>query len=73
MRAKGILVAALIVGLAHAALAVETCQSPYLPKIVGQEDFVYVWTVGVEGLGDGSDKLVTVAVNPASPDYVIIK
>jgi len=69
MRAKGILVAALIVGLAHAALADETCQSPYLPKIVGQEDFVYVWTVGVEGMGDGSDKLVTVAVNPASPDY----
>ena len=22
----------------------ETCQSPYLPKITGQEDYVYVWT-----------------------------
>ena len=29
----------------------ETCQSPYLPKLEGQEDFVYVWTLGVEGLG----------------------
>lgn len=55
--------------LADAARADETCQSPYLPKITGQEDLVYVWTLGVEGLGDGSDKLVTVAVNPASPDY----
>jgi selenium-binding protein 1 len=47
----------------------ETCQSPYLPKIVGQEDFVYVATLGIEGLGDGSDKLVTVGANPTRPDY----
>jgi selenium-binding protein 1 len=47
----------------------ETCQSPYLPKIVGQEDFVYVWTLGVEGWGDGSDKLVTIGANPARADY----
>jgi methanethiol oxidase len=47
----------------------ETCQSPYLPKIVGQEDFLYVWTVGIEGVGDGSDKLVTIGVNPARKDY----
>ncbi len=51
------------------ALADETCQSPYLPKITGQEDFIYVWTLGVEGLGDGSDKLVTVGANPAHSDY----
>ncbi len=51
------------------ARADEPCQSPYLPKIVGQEDFLYVWTLGVEGLGDGSDKLVTVSVDPARPDY----
>lgn len=51
------------------AAADETCQSPYLPKLVGQEDFVYVWTVGIEGLGDGSDKLVTVAVDPEEADY----
>jgi selenium-binding protein 1 len=30
--------------------------SPYLARIDGQEEFVYVWTLG-EGLGDGSDKL----------------
>ena len=51
------------------ALADETCQSPYLPRLVGQEDFVYVWTLGIEGLGDGSDKLVTIGANPAKPGY----
>ncbi len=51
------------------AAADETCQSPYLPKIEGQEDYVYVWTLGVEGWGDGSDKVVTVAANPARDDY----
>ena len=44
-------------------LADETCQSPYMAKIVGQEDFVYVWTLGMEGLGDGQDKLVTIDTN----------
>ena len=47
----------------------ETCQSPYMAKIVGQEDFVYVWTLGMEGLGDEQDKLVTVDVNPKSSNY----
>lgn len=47
----------------------ETCQSPYMAKITGQEEYVYVWTVGVEGLGDGSDKLVTVDVRPKSKTY----
>lgn len=47
----------------------ETCMSPYMAKIVGQEDFVYVWTLGMEGVGDGQDKLVTVDVNPKSPNY----
>jgi len=51
------------------AFADETCLSPYMAKIVGQEDFVYVWTLGVEGVGDGEDKLVTIDVNPDSPDY----
>ena len=50
-------------------VADETCQSPYMAKIVGQEDFVYVWTLGVDGLGDGQDKLVTVDVNPKSMNY----
>ena len=55
--------------LAGGARADETCMSPYMAKIVGQEDFVYVWTLGVEGIGDGQDKLVTVDVNPASGNY----
>lgn len=40
----------------------ETCSSPDLARIEGQEEFVYVWTLGVEGLGDGADKLVTLGV-----------
>jgi selenium-binding protein 1 len=48
----------------------ETCNSPYLARLIkGQEDFIHVWTLGVEGLGDGSDKLVTVDVNPKSAMY----
>ncbi|WP_198246724.1 selenium-binding protein SBP56-related protein [methane-oxidizing endosymbiont of Gigantopelta aegis] len=47
----------------------ETCQSPYMAKITGQEDFVYVWTLGMEGVGDEQDKLVTVDVNPKSPHF----
>ncbi len=53
-----------------AALADETCNSPYLAKLIkGQEDYLHVWTLGVAGLGDGADKLVTVDVNPHSPRY----
>jgi len=59
----------LAVFAAAGARADEPCQSPYVQKLVGQEDFVYVWTLGIEGLGDGSDKLVTIGVNPARPDY----
>ena len=47
----------------------ETCMSPYMAKIVGQEDYVYIWTLGLEGVGDGEDKLVTVDVNPDSETY----
>src|SRR6188508_3229515 len=54
---------------AHVARADETCSSPYLARIEGQEEFVYVWTLGVDGLGDGSDKLVVVDVKPGSPGY----
>lgn len=50
------------------ARADETCQSPYLQKLTAQEDFVYVYTLGVEGLGDGQDKLVTIGANPARTD-----
>jgi selenium-binding protein 1 len=52
------------------ASADETCNSPYIAKLIkGQEDFVYVWALGVDGLGDGSDKLVTIDVNPKSKTY----
>src|SRR5437667_4930377 len=51
------------------ARADETCSSPYVAGIEGQEEFVYVWTLGVEGLGDGADKLVTVDVKPGSPTW----
>src|SRR5260370_13390031 len=60
----------LVVALAGAARADETCNSPYVTKLIkGQEDYVYVWALGVEGLGDGSDKLVTVDANPKSRRY----
>ncbi|MCZ6642291.1 MAG: selenium-binding protein [Gammaproteobacteria bacterium] len=36
---------------------------------MGQEDFVYIWTLGMEGVGDEQDKLVTVDVNPSSAGY----
>jgi selenium-binding protein 1 len=62
-----VLGAALLV--AAGAGADETCMSPYMAKIVGQEDFIYVWTLGMEGLGDGQDKLVTVDVRPGSKSY----
>jgi len=62
-------VAILSVLLATASPADETCMSPYMAKIVGQEDFVYIWTLGIDGVGDGQDKLVTVDVNPASVSY----
>jgi selenium-binding protein 1 len=68
-RTLGLLGIAAALVLAGPAAADETCQSPYLPKLEGQEDFVYVWTLGIEGVGDGSDKLVTVGTNPARPDY----
>ena len=64
-----------LVGAALAALLLspvrvrgdETCMSPYMPKITGQEDYVYVLTLGIDGVGDGSDKLVTIGGNPADP------
>lgn len=62
-------VVAALVFLSGTLMADETCQSPYLAKITGQEDYVYVWTLGVEGVGDGSDKLVTVDVRPGSTTF----
>jgi selenium-binding protein 1 len=62
-----------LVALAATALpaaADETCNSPYMGNLIkGQEDYLYVWALGVKGMGDGSDKLVTLDVNPASRTY----
>jgi methanethiol oxidase len=64
------LAVAIIAVIAGAARADETCNSPYVTKLIkGQEDYVYVWVLGVDGLGDGSDKLVTIDVNPKSKTY----
>ena len=60
---------AFAVGASSPAKADETCMSPYMAKIVGQEDFLYVWTLGAEGVGDEQDKLVTVDVNPSSKNF----
>jgi methanethiol oxidase len=72
-RARTFATALLVTGLWLSGLppthADETCMSPYMAKITGQEDVVYVWTLGAEGVGDGSDKLVTVDVQPTSPTY----
>ncbi len=58
-----------LLGAASVAHADETCLSPYMAKIVGQEDFVYIWTLGMEGLGDEQDKLVTIDTRPDSSTY----
>jgi selenium-binding protein 1 len=66
------LVLALLLGSVWvvAAQADETCNSPYMANLIkGQEDYIHVWTLGVEGLGDGWDKLVTIDVNPSSAHY----
>jgi selenium-binding protein 1 len=55
--------------ISRSTKADETCSSPYLARIEGQEEFVYVWTLGVEGLGDGADKLVVVDAKPGSRSY----
>jgi selenium-binding protein 1 len=63
------LVVGLMAAVSTTASADETCMSPYMAKIVGQEDYVYVWTLGAEGVGDEQDKLVTIDVNPGSSTY----
>ena len=69
-KATIVLAAAFGIAAVFAARADETCNSPYLSNLIkGQEDFVYVWTLGVQGMGDGQDKLVTIDVNPQSKTY----
>ena len=68
-RASALAAVMLGLGLPY-AIADETCNSPYLSNLIkGQEDYLYVWTLGVKGMGDGSDKLVTLDVNPKSPTF----
>jgi selenium-binding protein 1 len=60
----------IVAGTLAPAKADETCNSPYVANLIkGQEDYIHVWTLGVENLGDGSDKLVTIDVNPHSKAY----
>src|SRR5215510_9141202 len=63
------MVLALGAGGLDPAGADETCQSPFLPKVTGQEDYIYVWTLGVKGVADGNDSMVTVDANPKSATY----
>ncbi len=52
------------------AHADETCNSPYITRLIkGQEKYLHVWTLGVKGMGDGSDKLVTIDVEPGTPKF----
>jgi methanethiol oxidase len=63
-------IAAAMLSAPYEVRADETCNSPYLSNLIkGQEDYLYVWTLGVPGMGDGSDKLVTVDVNPKSKTF----
>ncbi|XSG83257.1 MAG: selenium-binding protein SBP56-related protein [Methyloligella sp. ZOD6] len=57
-------------GLSQAAHADETCNSPFTTALIkGQEKYLHVWTLGMKGLGDESDKLVTINVDPNSDKY----
>jgi selenium-binding protein 1 len=59
-----------MLALAPAALADETCNSPFITSLIrGQEEFLHVWTLGEKGIGDESDKLVTVDVRPGLPTF----
>jgi selenium-binding protein 1 len=70
LRCASFILAATLSAAFAPALADETCNSPYVANLIkGHEDFVHVWTLGVKGLGNGKDKLVTIDANPASPRY----
>lgn len=67
----GACVAALnLATVAIPAIADETCNSPFTAALItGQEQFLHVWTLGEVGVGDESDKLVTIDVDPNSKTY----
>ena len=59
-----------VAGALTPAYGDETCNSPYMSRLIkGQEHYLHVWTLGVKGMGDGSDKLVTVDVEPGSKTF----
>ncbi len=61
---------ALALSAPGAAQADETCNSPFMANLIkGQENYVHVWTLGVNGVGDGRDKLVTIDADPKSKRY----
>jgi selenium-binding protein 1 len=61
--------ASLTVFTQHAG-ADETCLSPYTTALIkGQEKYLQVWALGMKGLGDESDKLVTIDVDPESKSF----
>src|ERR1700730_6521958 len=65
----GIIAAACSIAAA-VARADETCLSPYTAALIkGQEVYLHVWTLGEKGLGDESDKLVTIDADPKSKSY----
>jgi len=64
-----ILFAGFLVLTVNSVGANETGLPADMVKITGQEDFVHIWTLGTEGIGDEQDKLVTVDVNPSSTTY----
>ena len=70
---RTVLVAGMIaatLGIAAPALADETCLSPYTASLIkGQEAYLHVWTLGEKGVGDESDKLVTIGADPKSKTY----
>jgi hypothetical protein len=64
------IVSILALAVATPGGADETCNSPHMGNLIkGQEDDLYVWALGVQGMGDGMDKLATIDVNPASGQY----
>ncbi|MBS0251606.1 MAG: selenium-binding protein, partial [Proteobacteria bacterium] len=61
---------AAIVGGPSLGIADETCNSPFMVALIkGQEDYLHVWTLGIIGVGDESDKLVTIDVRRGSATY----
>ena len=73
-RLKAVLLTAVLpmipLSFSNNALADETCLSPYTSSLIkGQEKYLQVWTLGEKGVGDESDKLVTIEVDPASKTY----